>query len=65
MDMMEREAIRNMVMAYYDPIWRDDIEAVVQLFSPDGTMVVIDGPVGGSSPVGHEQLRGFYVKSVS
>jgi hypothetical protein len=50
MDMMEREAIRNMVMAYYDPIWRDDIEAVVQLFSPDGTMVVIDGPVGGVLP---------------
>jgi ketosteroid isomerase-like protein len=66
MDMVDREAIRNMVLAYFDAIWRDDIEALVQLFAPDGTMVVSGGPgsVEGSAPVGHEQLRDFYVNGV-
>jgi hypothetical protein len=64
MDMVDREAIRNVVIAYYDAIWRDDIETVVQLFAPDGTMSVVNGALGGNVPVGHEQLRDFYTKGV-
>jgi hypothetical protein len=62
LDMIDREAIRNIVAAYYDAIWRDDIDAVVQLFSSDGTIEVSNGLLGGRAPVGHEQLRGFYIE---
>jgi hypothetical protein len=64
MDMVDREAIRNIVVAYYDAIWRNDIEAVVQLFSLDGTIEVSNGLLAGKAPVGHEQLRDFYTDGV-
>jgi hypothetical protein len=61
MEMVDREAIRNVVIAYCDAIWRDDIDAVVQLFSPDGTLEVSNGPLAGrAAPMGHEQLRSFF-----
>ena len=64
MEMVDREAIRNVIVAYYDAIWRDDTETVVQLFASDGVMEVSNGPLGGNAPMGHEQLRKFYTEGV-
>jgi hypothetical protein len=63
-DALDREAIRDVIVRYLDAIWRDDIDAVVQLFAADGTMVVPNGPLAGNAPVGHEQLHAFYVAGV-
>jgi ketosteroid isomerase-like protein len=63
-DALDREAIRDIVVRYYDAIWRDDIDAVVQLFAADGTIEVPNGPLAGNAPVGHEQLHAFYVAGV-
>jgi ketosteroid isomerase-like protein len=59
-DLLDREAIRNIVARYHDAIWRDDIDAVVDLFAPDGTIEVVNGALSGSAPVGHQQLQAFY-----
>lgn len=63
-DALDREAIRDVIVRYLDAIWRNDIDAVVQLFSADGTMVVLNGPLAGNAAVGHEQLHAFYVTGV-
>jgi hypothetical protein len=63
-DALDREAIRDVMVRYLDAVWRDDIDAVVQLFSADGTIVALNDPVGGSAPVGHEQLHAFHVARV-
>jgi acyl-CoA synthetase (AMP-forming)/AMP-acid ligase II len=60
-DLLDREAIREVITRYNDSIWRDDVAAVVDLFTDDGTIEVLNGPLGGRAPVGREQLRTFYV----
>lgn len=62
--MLDREAIRDIVDRYYDAIWRNDIDAVVDLFTEDGGMVTRNGPLAGASPVGREELRAFYITGV-
>jgi ketosteroid isomerase-like protein len=59
-DLLDREAIRDIVARYYDAIWRDDIDAVVDLFAHDGTIEVANGVLGGNAPVGRQQLQAFY-----
>jgi hypothetical protein len=63
-DYLDRDAIRDIVDRYYDAIWRDDIDTVVSLFAHDGTMEVVNGPLVGTPPVGHEELHRFYVAGV-
>ena len=63
-DLMDREAIRDIVARYNDAIWRDDIDAVVDLFSEDGTMEVANGALAGNAPAGREELRAFYIAGV-
>lgn len=63
-DMLDREAIRDIVNRYYDAIWRNDIGAVVELFTDDGTMVTRNGPLAGASPVGRQALHDFYIHGV-
>jgi hypothetical protein len=60
-DLMDREAIRDIVARYNDAIWRDDIDAVVDLFSEDGTIEVANGALAGNAPVGRKQLHDFYI----
>jgi ketosteroid isomerase-like protein len=63
-DMLDREEIRDIVVRYFDAIWRDDIDAVVGLFAEDGTIVVRNGPLAGQGPVGRQQLHEFYVAGI-
>ena len=63
-DMLDREAIRDLVVRYCDAIWRNDIAEVVDLFTADGSMEALNGPIAGKAAVGHEQLHAFYVGGV-
>jgi uncharacterized protein (TIGR02246 family) len=63
-DLMDREAIRDIIVRYYDAIWRNDIDGVVDLFTEDGTIEVDNGPLGGNAPVGRKQLHAFYRAAV-
>jgi|SRR5712671_722632 len=63
-NLLDREAIRDIIARYNDAIWRDDIGAVVNLFAEDGIMEAANGPLAGKPAVGHEQLHAFYVAGV-
>lgn len=60
MDMLDRDAIRDLVVRYYDAVWRDDVDAIVGLFAEHGSISVANGPLAGQSVCGHEQLAAFY-----
>jgi ketosteroid isomerase-like protein len=60
LDLLDREAIRDLVVRYYDAIWRDDVETVVSFFAETGSMEVANGPLTVQNVCGHEQLRAFY-----
>ena len=62
--MLDREAIRDLVVKYWDAIWRGDISAVVDLFANEGTIVIRNGPLAGQAPVGREELLAFYTAGV-
>ena len=63
-EMLDREQIRDLVTRYCDAIWRDDIDSVVELFSDDGSMRYVNGPLAGDAAVGREHLHKFYVAGV-
>ena len=65
LEMLDREAIRDLVVRYYDAVWADDIEAIVGLFAETGSIDVVNGPLGGQNVCGHEQLRAFYKAGIS
>jgi SnoaL-like domain len=64
LDLMDREAIRDIIARYNDAIWRNDIDGVVDLFAQDGSLEVDNGPLAGNAPVGREQLHAFYLVGV-
>jgi hypothetical protein len=63
-NLLDRDAIRDIIARYNDAIWRDDIGAVVNLFAEDGIMEAANGPLAGKPAVGLEQLHAFYVAGV-
>jgi hypothetical protein len=64
-ELLDREAIRELVVCYYDAVWRDDVETIVDLFAETGGIYVLNGPLGGQDVCGHEQLRTFYRAGIS
>jgi hypothetical protein len=64
-DMLERDAIRDLVVRYYDAVWRDDVETIVSLFADHGSIDVVNGPLAGQNVCGHEQLNTFYKAGIS
>lgn len=62
---LDREAIREMVVRYYDAVWRDDIDTIVGLFAPDGGIEVANGPLGGQTAHGPQALRSFYEAGIA
>jgi hypothetical protein len=65
LEMLDREAIRDVVVRYYDAVWRDDVEAVVGLFADTGSIEVLNGPLAGQNVCGYEQLRVFYKAGIA
>src|ERR1700739_131351 len=65
LEMLDREAIREAVVRYYDAVWRDDVEAILDLFAETGTIEVVNGPLAGQNVCGYEQLRAFYKAGIA
>ncbi len=59
--MLDREAIRDLVTCYCDAIWRGDIVTVVDLFTKDGSVQVLNGPMTAKEATGHDKLYAFYI----
>lgn len=58
-ELLDRETIRELPARYCDCIWRGDIDALVQLFTADGSFVI--KTVEGETRVqGREALTEFY-----
>jgi hypothetical protein len=64
-DMLDREAIRELVIRYCDAVWRDDVDTIVGLFAKHGSIDVVNGPLAGQNVCGHEQLSTFYKAGIS
>lgn len=58
-ELLDREAIRDLPARYCDCVWRNDIEALVALFTTDGAFV-IKTTEGETRVEGHEALLDFY-----
>ena len=57
-ELLDREAIRELPARYCDCVWRGDVEAMVQLFTEDGALVI--ATVEGETRVqGRAALRDF------
>lgn len=57
--LLAREAIRDLPLRYCDCVWRDDIDGIIELFAADGSFTAIfDGREATVS--GREALRGFF-----
>lgn len=41
-DMLAREEIRELVNRYFDCMWRKDVEGALNLFAPDGELVMVN-----------------------
>ena len=39
-DLLDREAIHDVVVRYYDAVWRDDVAGLVDLYTGDGMLVL-------------------------
>ena len=59
-----RDGIRDLSDRYCDCIWRNDIEALVSLFTEDGTFIV-EGLEMEATARGPAQLRKVYKKAIS
>lgn len=62
-DLIDREAIRNLPIIYCYFVHQKDVNAIVNLFTPDGNIVLSSDL--GSGAQGTDALRKFYEKSIS
>ena len=62
--MLDREEIRELPARYCDLVWRNEIEALVNLFTPDGEFVMVT-PTESYAARGHQELLDFYVRGLA
>ena len=62
--MLDREEIRELPARYCDLVWRNEIEALVKLFTPDGEFVMVT-PTQTYTARGHKELLDFYVRGLA
>ncbi len=62
--LLDREAIRDLPLRYCDCVWRDDIDGLVDLFTPEGQFVV---RLGERETVarGYDELRAVYLEGLA
>jgi SnoaL-like domain len=46
-DLLDREAIRDLAIRYCHHIWRDEVDGVMALFTPDGAFINNPPPASG------------------
>lgn len=74
-ELLDREAIRDLPVLYCAAVIRRDVEAVVDLFAPDGEFVVpedvltVEDPSTATGPnrvcKGHDALRAMYQEALT
>ena len=66
-EMLDREAIRDLVNRYFVAVWRQDVDAVAALFAEDGAFrfagIAVDEN-GKSRPTGHDEVQTFKGRAV-
>ena len=62
--LLAREAIRDLPQRYCDCVWRDDIDGIVALFTPDGSFTAV---IAGAEKTfsGHAGLRDLFVSGMA
>ena len=62
--MLDREAIRELPARYCDCVWRNDIDAIVKLFTPDGEFAIVT-PDQTMRARGQRELLDFYARGLA
>ncbi len=62
--MLDREAIRDLPARYCDLVWRNDIEGLVKLFTPDGEFAIVT-PEQTMRAQGQTELLDFYARGLA
>ena len=64
-ELLDREAIRDLPRRYCDCVWRDDITGIVDLFAPDGAIVISSGEGPSDETRGTKNLLTFYESALA
>jgi hypothetical protein len=64
-ELADREGIRDIVVRYYDAVWRNDPAGIVDLFAENGTMTIKGGSFDGRRAMGRDALTEFYRQGLS
>ncbi len=62
--LLAREAIRDLPQRYCDCVWRDDIDGIVDLFTPDGNFTAVLAATEKTFS-GHAALRDLFVSGLA
>jgi uncharacterized protein (TIGR02246 family) len=63
-DLLDREAIRELVIRYCDRVWQNDVEGYIDLFTPDCEVTSSDNKLTAGAR-GREQLRAMIVAGMA
>src|ERR1700730_9507426 len=64
-ELSDRDAIRDIVVRYYDAVWREDVPGIVDLFAENGSFRMIGGTFSGKQATGRAALLKLYQEGLS
>src|ERR1700687_2489585 len=65
-DLADREGIRDIVVRYYDAVWREDVPGIVDLFAENGSVMMKGGTFSGQrQATGRASLLKLYQEGLS
>src|SRR5260370_12122358 len=64
-ELADRESIRDIVVRYYDAVWREDAPGIVDLFAENGSLIIKGGTFSGQQATGRAALLKLYHEGLS
>ncbi len=64
-ELADREGIRDIVVRYYDAVWREDVHGIVDLFAENGSLMIKGGTFSGQHATGRAALLKLYQEGLS
>lgn len=64
-ELADREGIRDIVLRYYDAVWREDVHGIVALFAENGSLMIKGGTFSGQQATGRVALLKLYQEGLS
>jgi hypothetical protein len=64
-ELADREGIRDIVVRYYDAVWREDVAGIVDLFAENGSFRMKGGTFSGQQATGRAALLKLYQEGLS